>query len=520
MALSALSIVVALIAGGAGVVCGFWLRGWAWTAPDVGAQSSSPTEEEERARQEQQRRAQEALTEVHDVASRVATDVGEHNLRVQEINNELLEGEPTGAAVTAAMTKLLKANQQMQEKLECAESRLQEQAKKMESYEEQALTDALTSISNRRAFDEFIDRQYAEFQRDGRPATVLMLDVDHFKRFNDTYGHAAGDEVLKGVARELKRTMREVDLVARYGGEEFAVVFPGTHVKEAGPVAERARAVIAGTIFNHEGSELKVTASFGLAELRTGETMSDAVKRADEALYASKRAGRNNAHWHDGEASHPVSELNGRQPAKPKPEPEEVLPALDGARHLDKWEAAQTDLGIDEETKLSNRKSFLEDVHRRLAEWKRTRTPLSLIMLGIDQLDEIQQNLGETGRHVAIKAATQFLKAAMRDMDHVARLGESSFGLLLPSATLAAAEMIGERLRHAIAKCALPIADEQLRFTISLGAAEARHGDDENKLLNRAEEAMDAAQQDGANCTYTHDGKQPKPTEQSATANA
>ena len=224
MAISIVDVVLTLLAGGIGVGSGFWLRGCTGAAPTSTSEPDDASREEEQRRKEQQRRAQEAMTEVHDVASRVAADVGAHNSRVQEINDEMLDGEKTSDAVSVAMHKLLEANKQMQEKLESAEKRLQEQAKKMESYEEQALTDALTNIANRRAFDEFTQRQYHEFQRDGRPATVLMLDVDYFKKFNDTYGHAAGDEVLK-------RTMRDIYLVARYGGEEFSVVFPGTKIR-------------------------------------------------------------------------------------------------------------------------------------------------------------------------------------------------------------------------------------------------------------------------------------------------
>ena len=295
MAISIVDIVLTLLAGGIGVGSGYWLRGCAGAAPSPEGEPDEASLEEELRQKEQQRRAQEAMTEVHDVASRVAADVGAHNTRVQEINDELLDGEKTSDAVSVAMHKLLQANKQMQDKLESAEQRLQEQAKKMESYEEQALTDALTSIANRRAFDEFTERQYDEYQRDGRATTVLMLDVDYFKKFNDTYGHAAGDEVLKGVAKVLKRTMRDIDLVARYGGEEFSVVFPGTRVGEAGPATERARAAIESAVFHHQGTDLRVTASFGLAEIRAGETMEQTLRRADEALYASKRAGRNTA---------------------------------------------------------------------------------------------------------------------------------------------------------------------------------------------------------------------------------
>src|SRR5690606_22805629 len=117
------------------------------------------------------------------------------------ISDCLSDGGSDPNAVVDAVAKLLEANQQMQTQLATAEARLRDQAQQMESVEAQARTDALTGLANRRAFDDFIARQQAEFRRDNRPATVMMLDVDKFKLFNDTHGHQAGDEVLRGVAQ-------------------------------------------------------------------------------------------------------------------------------------------------------------------------------------------------------------------------------------------------------------------------------------------------------------------------------
>ena len=363
------------------------------------------------------------------------------------------------------------------------------------------------------------------------------MDIDHFKKFNDTYGHAAGDEVLKGVAGIMDNAMRDIDLVARYGGEEFAVVFPGTPVKAAGPAAERARKAIENHTFRHEGTELRVTASFGLAELRTGDTFEQTVKRADEALYASKEAGRNNSHYHDGEETISLSSdqafTTQPKPGEQKPEaakPEES-PAVEQAvpekpaepvqqakpqtetkpvaaapakepQAEEKTEATHPeapisetalDAGVDEQTQLSSRVAFAKDVQRRVSEVKRTGTPLSMILVGINDMDGLTERFGKTGAHVAIKAATQFLKAAMRDMDHVARYDENTFGLLLPGAKLDSAEQIAQRLRQAISKCSLKLGAGDLRFTVSLGVAQATGNDDGDSLLTRAEEALKTA---------------------------
>lgn len=445
-------------------------------------------------------KAKEALAQLHELAARVATDVGAHNSRVREISDDLTEGDSDTTKVVGAVANLLAANQQMQAQLENAEARLREQAQKMESVEAQARTDAMTGLANRRAFDDFIARQQAEFRRDGRPATVLMLDVDKFKVFNDTHGHQAGDEVLKGVAQCLRKSMRDIDLVARYGGEEFAVVFPGSRVGEVAAAAERARAAIQAATFTFENKQLKVTASLGLGEIRANETFIETVKRADDALYASKKAGRNCAHWHDGLDCQPLAKLLAKAAARTV-------------------EMSPTPPAVDAATGLSTREEFVKDVGRRVAEWKRTTTPLSLVLLSINDLAGLAKTHGASGREVVIRAVTQFLKATMRDMDHVARFDEDSFALLLPGAKLDAAQAIAERLRLAIARCSLAHGGEQLRFTVSLGLAEARHGDDRDGLLARATAALATAARE-PNTSCLHDGQETRPLAKLAEATA
>jgi len=165
----------------------------------------------------------------------------------------------------------------------------------------QANTDRLTGIPNRSHFDEVLERLIGEGpgsvhdEKDGQIG-LLMVDIDHFKRFNDTHGHAIGDEVLKRVAQAMQSAMRVSDVVARYGGEEFVVVLPETSLATLETVAERLRARIEELVYEHQGDRLEVTVSVGGActpWLRTSEDASRLLAWADRRLYAAKAAGRN-----------------------------------------------------------------------------------------------------------------------------------------------------------------------------------------------------------------------------------
>ncbi len=161
-------------------------------------------------------------------------------------------------------------------------------------------TDPLTGVANRRAFDEALQAAWREAAASRQPLGLVMLDVDHFKRFNDTAGHAEGDNCLRLIARALRDHVRQgVDVVARYGGEEFAALLPGTAPAEAAEIAERVRQAVEVMCLPHPGHPGRlavVTVSIGVAAATPGGEMTDAARlitAADGALYAAKRAGRN-----------------------------------------------------------------------------------------------------------------------------------------------------------------------------------------------------------------------------------
>ncbi len=172
---------------------------------------------------------------------------------------------------------------------------LAESSRLRDKFEREATVDGLTGLRNRRWFDGTLARLYERNRRDRRPLSLLVLDVDHFKKFNDTYGHAAGDDVLKAVATTLANCLRPTDLPARYGGEEFVVLLPSTNLDGAAAAAERVRQAVASAELSiSDGRRLPpITVSIGAVELRQHENAQALFTEGDAALYRAKQNGRN-----------------------------------------------------------------------------------------------------------------------------------------------------------------------------------------------------------------------------------
>lgn len=162
-------------------------------------------------------------------------------------------------------------------------------------YERAAMFDGLTGIHNRRWLDETLHRMVDRHSRGGGELSLALIDIDHFKSFNDTYGHSAGDHVLTVVATTLAANLRPTDLVARFGGEEFVIIFPDTELEAAAVASERVRESVATEeLVTEDGVELpSVTISMGVAQLILGQTVPGLLKTADSAMYRAKAAGRN-----------------------------------------------------------------------------------------------------------------------------------------------------------------------------------------------------------------------------------
>ncbi len=160
----------------------------------------------------------------------------------------------------------------------------------------QATTDILTSTNNRRQFYDLAERDILRSARYNEPLVLLMIDIDHFKKINDTKGHQAGDEVLVALAERATRTLREIDIIARYGGEEFLMILPGTTASDALVIAESImEACRNAKVKTPSGDSIGFTTSIGIAEYQAKETYDQLIHRADKALYEAKANGRDRA---------------------------------------------------------------------------------------------------------------------------------------------------------------------------------------------------------------------------------
>jgi diguanylate cyclase len=220
----------------------------------------------------------EAISNVAD-RSEIGTDP---RLLVETLMNEL----------ASAATRATKLEAQFVEK----SRELDVIRESLSQSEERARTDALTGLPNRRALEEFFLDAQAEAMEQGRPLSAFLIDIDHFKQFNDSFGHGVGDQVLRLVAKALRDRVREDDLPARYGGEELIAVLPGADLAVCTATAERIRSALAECKITRRstGEELPgITVSIGVGQFQFGESMEDLIDRCDRALYQAKKRGRN-----------------------------------------------------------------------------------------------------------------------------------------------------------------------------------------------------------------------------------
>ena len=217
--------------------------------------------------------------------------------------NQKLTTALTAEQVRATVEVLVKSTSEMrqtnkllEERLTLSRSEINNLQQSLEAIRTESLTDPLTGLGNRKYFDRMIESSVQNALAQGEPLSLLMFDIDHFKSFNDSYGHLTGDQVLRLVGMSLKQTIKGQDITARYGGEEFAVVLPNTALRQALTVADHIRrAVMARELKKKSTGEIlgRVTISVGVSMLKPDDDTDALIERADACLYAAKRNGRN-----------------------------------------------------------------------------------------------------------------------------------------------------------------------------------------------------------------------------------
>jgi diguanylate cyclase len=198
--------------------------------------------------------------------------------------------------LTKSTHEMRDTNKALEERLALSRTEISNLQQSLEAIRAESLTDPLTGLGNRKYFDRSIETLVQNAMASGEPLSLLMFDIDHFKSFNDSYGHLTGDQVLRLVGMSLKQTIKGQDITARYGGEEFAVVLPNTALRQALTVADHIRrAVMSKELKKKSTGEIlgRVTISVGVSMLKPGDDTDSLIERADACLYAAKRAGRN-----------------------------------------------------------------------------------------------------------------------------------------------------------------------------------------------------------------------------------
>lgn len=235
-----------------------------------------------------------------------AGDFSKYQTQVRSLTQQV-SANPEKASihdVQVLLQKITEANQVLQARLESAEDKLETQTKELASYLTEARTDGLTGLPNRRSFDQKLDERFARWVSHKKPFCLVLMDIDFFKKINDTHGHPAGDTVLREVANQLRLFGEKGIEVARYGGEEFAALLD-LSLEQSAKLVDQLRQAIQEMNIEAEGVRIPVTLSSGVSVILPEERIGKLVRRSDESLYSAKSAGRNRVYYHDGKLCRP-----------------------------------------------------------------------------------------------------------------------------------------------------------------------------------------------------------------------
>jgi diguanylate cyclase (GGDEF)-like protein/PAS domain S-box-containing protein len=356
------------------------------------------------------------------------------------------------------LTELDRKNEELRETLTELKQSKTEVDLKSQALEILATRDPLTNCLNRRAFNEAYTDLFDETVESGGELACMMVDIDHFKRVNDNYGHAVGDKVIKFVSEVLNKQVRQTDLLGRYGGEEFCVVLHGSTVEQAHAIAERMRLEIKGGDPSMFTSALNITASFGIASIHDErEDKDELVNKADKALYLAKESGRNKVViWEDegsddyamvhvleqSASSIPGDGTDAEGEAQSSGELQDRIRQLEQiaaerAEQLDKYVA------YDVLTELPARHLFMDRVEQALLRARRNNSVLAVLSLGLVNLGQVNDTLGYEYASALLRETASRLREVLRESDTISlmpeeeeettisKLSDGEFGVLL-----------------------------------------------------------------------------------------
>lgn len=241
------------------------------------------------------------LKELSQWTSEFSGDVSKYQSQLSSISEQVQErdGPAPKEELVSMVSKIMQVNQKLQERLDLAEERLESQTGELANYLQEARTDSLTKLQNRRSFDRAMEELFAGWHGKSQVFSLGLIDIDHFKKINDGHGHQAGDFVLQQVANQICNDFPSAVCVARYGGEEFAVLM-ASEARVCASGLDKLRSNTEQLDFSFNGVSIPVTLSAGASEVMGADQVADLIARADEALYAAKLDGRNRVYLHDG----------------------------------------------------------------------------------------------------------------------------------------------------------------------------------------------------------------------------
>lgn len=458
--------------------------------------------------------------QLQSLSERVLDNVCNHSEKIKSFGDELATSEAIDAdKILDAVDKIISANQQMQNELETAQRQLVQQQQIIEQTTQQAMSDALTGLANRRALDEHLGKLLVA-KSDEELIGLLLMDIDHFKRFNDTYGHLTGDAVLTCFARLIQQSVKTTAFPARYGGEEFVVVLRGTSEQELLQQAVVVRKFVSEQTISHEDLELNITASAGLCLVRAGDNLSIAYERSDEGLYKAKEAGRNRGMWlakndwcafpedipsaekSDTKIDPPADSSTAATPHPPETEsttekqvsPENSVPtvqAIDEPQAVDTNESAPAYLDLS---------TFVEKVRDHLSQLQQMDLPAAVIMT------EAIIPGDDSDKRQSWQQILSLIQTKIRGIDVLCHFRPFTVGIFLPGCSAEAsyqrASEIKELLLESAVNWELPAIPE--RFAVAVGHVLEK--EEVASLLNRIELALDEANHAKDEEIVIHDG--------------